>query len=102
LAHKRERCKSSVLIQSNPLLKKKNKKRGAGLEKRRYWESDLAAVAFAFAGERGGTDIIDACFLSKACTLTLSLPDFFLFFLLGSSAHPCLLSTLVHLRIPIS
>jgi len=70
-----------------------------GLEKRRYWnsgsegrgdwESDLAAVAVA--DERGDTDIIDACFLSKACTLTLSLPDFFLFFLLGSSTHPCLL-----------
>ena len=84
--------------------------KGAGLEKRRYWnsgsegrgywESDLAAVSFA--SERGDTDIIDACFLSKACTLTLSLPDFFLFFLLGSSAHPCLLIPLVHPRIPVS
>ena len=91
-------------------IKESVEQKGAGLEKRRYWnsrsegrgdwESDLDAVAVA--GERGDTDIIDAYFLSKACTLTLSLPDFFLFFLLGSSVHPCLLSNLVHPRIPVS
>jgi len=90
-------------------IKESVEQKGAGLEKRGYWnsgsegrgdwESDLDAVAVA--GERGDTDIIDAYFLSKACTLTLSLPDF-LFFLVGSSAHPYLLSHLVHPRIPVS